>query len=154
MGAVFAEGPGPRTVGAVENFKMAGEGSWVAYTPAEDEAEEEAEGVEEEGEEPEAGAEAGEEGEDEDAADDDTLDTWLDEIEQQILVDVAWSGGNYDLTAAAIAQNVNENHVVTEHYVDQLVRRRFVYEKTFAGYPSTYHATPEGRRYLVEEDLV
>ena len=72
MDAVFAEGPGPRTVGAVENFKMAGEGSWVAYTPAEDEAEEETEGedegVEEEGEEPEAGAEAGEEGEDEDAA--------------------------------------------------------------------------------------
>lgn len=92
--------------------------------------------------------------EDEDVADDDTLDSWLDEIEQQILVDVAWSGGNYDLTAAAIAQNVNENHVVTEHYVDQLVRRRFVYEKTYAGYPSTYHATPEGRRYLVEEDLV
>lgn len=96
-----------------------------------------------------------EDSEEEDATDDDTLiDSWLDEVEQRILADVAWSGGNYDLTAAAIAQSINENHVVTQHYVDQLVRRGFVYEKTYADYPATYYATPEGRRYLVEEDLV
>ncbi|MDE2875684.1 MAG: prolyl oligopeptidase family serine peptidase, partial [Gemmatimonadota bacterium] len=54
MEAVFAEGPQPRTIGAVENFKVAGEGAWVAYTPVEDD-EEEGESAEEEGaEEPEA----------------------------------------------------------------------------------------------------
>lgn len=95
-----------------------------------------------------------EDSEEEDTTDDDTLDGWLEDVEQRILVDVAWSGGNNDLTATAIAQRINENHVVTEHYVDQLVRRGFVYAKTYAGYPATFHVTPEGRRYLVEEDLV
>jgi len=46
MEAVFAEGPPPRTVAAVENFKVASEGSWVAYVPVEEEEEEEAEGAE------------------------------------------------------------------------------------------------------------
>ena len=47
MEAVFAEGPPPRTIAAVENFKVADEGSWVAYVPVEEEEEEEAEGAEE-----------------------------------------------------------------------------------------------------------
>ena len=47
--AVFAEGPLPRTVAAVESFKVAREGSWVAYVPIEEEEEEEeAEGAAEE----------------------------------------------------------------------------------------------------------
>jgi len=46
MEAVFAEGPPPRTVAAVENFKVASEGSWVAYVPVEEEEDEEASGAE------------------------------------------------------------------------------------------------------------
>ena len=55
LGVITLDGGAGRTVGAVENFKVASEGSWVAYTPVEDEEAEEEEAEEEEGpEEPEA----------------------------------------------------------------------------------------------------
>ena len=76
MEAVFAEGPGPRTIGAVENFKMAGEGSWVAYTPVDHEDEGEGGGAEEEGAEqpePEPEPEPEEEGEEEKTKDEGSL---------------------------------------------------------------------------------
>ena len=70
LGVVTLEGgPRARTVGAVESHKVAGDGSWVAYVPVEEEAEEEeeAEGAEEEAaaEEPEPEGEAEEEEDDE-----------------------------------------------------------------------------------------
>ena len=70
LGVVTLDGGEGRTIGAVKNFKVAGEGSWVAYTPVEDEEEEEGEGAEEEGEEepeaePEPEPEPEEEGEEE-----------------------------------------------------------------------------------------
>ena len=49
LGVITVDGAAGRTIGAVENFKVAAEGSWVAYTPVEEDEEEEGEGMEEEG---------------------------------------------------------------------------------------------------------
>ncbi|WP_420636398.1 toll/interleukin-1 receptor domain-containing protein [Candidatus Palauibacter sp.] len=91
--------------------------------------------------------------EEEDAIDDDTLDGWLHETEEKILACVAWSGDDRPLTAKLIAHLVNQNHVVTRHYVDQLVHRGFLHEQRIVGHHSTYVITSEGRAYAVEEDL-
>ena len=70
LGVITVDGATGRTIGAVENFKVAGEGSWVAYTPVEEE--EEGDGTGEEGPEeaeaepePEPEPEPEEEGEEE-----------------------------------------------------------------------------------------
>ena len=70
LGVITVDGGAGRTIGAVENFRVADEGSWVAYTPVEEDEEEEGEGAEEEGAEeaepePEPEPEPEEEGEDE-----------------------------------------------------------------------------------------
>ena len=96
---------------------------------------------------------SGEDSEEEDATDDETLDGWLHEIEEKILADVAWSGDDRPLTVKLIAHVINENHVVTRHYVDQLVRRGFLHEQRSGNHASTYVVTSEGRAYAVEENL-
>ena len=82
------------------------------------------------------------------------LDDTLDEIEAKILVLVAWLGEDRHLKVMDIVRSISENHVVTQHCVDQLVRRRFLREHRNGANPSTYSATPSGRAYLVEEQLV
>ena len=82
------------------------------------------------------------------------LDDTLDEIEAKILVLVAWLGEDRHLKVMDIARSMSENHVVAQHCVDQLVRRRFLREHPHGANPSTYSATPRGRAYLVEEQLV
>lgn len=79
---------------------------------------------------------------------------WLEEIEDRILETVAWSGDRQPLSVMDIAHAVSENHVVTQHYVDELVRRTFLHEQQRAGAPSTYSATSRGRAYAVENQLV
>lgn len=79
---------------------------------------------------------------------------WLEEIEDKILETVAWSGDRQPPAVMDIAHAVSENHVVTQHYVDELVRRRFLHEQKRAGSPSTYSATSRGRAYAVENQLV
>ena len=51
------------------------------------------------------------------------------------------------------ARSISENHVVTQHYLDQLVRRRFLREHRNAANPSTYSVTRRGRAYIVEEQI-
>ena len=97
--------------------------------------------------------ERAEDSEDEDSTDDDTLDGWLHEVEEEILAHVAWSGDDRPLTVKLIAYAINENHVRTRHYVDQLVRRRFLHEQPNASSASTYIVTSEGRAHAVEENL-
>ena len=92
--------------------------------------------------------------EEERAAEDEALDEWLHETEDKILEMVAWSGDDRPVEVIEIARSISENHVVTQHYVDQLVRRRFLHEHLNVEYPSRYSATPQGRAYLVEERLV
>lgn len=92
--------------------------------------------------------------EQETALEDEALDDWPDETEDKILEWVAWWGHDQPLGVTDIARSISENHVVTQHYVDQLVRRRFLHEHVKADYPSTYSPTPQGRAYLVEERLV
>ncbi|MDE2782838.1 MAG: hypothetical protein OXK77_07770, partial [Gemmatimonadota bacterium] len=53
VAALLDGGAGPRIVGAVENFRVAGDGSWVAYKPVEEEDEEATEEAEPEEEEEE-----------------------------------------------------------------------------------------------------
>ena len=67
VAALLGGGAQPRIVGAIENFRVAGDGSWVAYKPVEeeDEAADEAEEAPEE-EEPEEEEEEGGEADDED----------------------------------------------------------------------------------------
>ena len=85
---------------------------------------------------------------------DEAADAWLEEIEDKILEVVAWSGDRQPLAVMDIARAVSENHVVTQHYVDELVRRRFLHQQKRAGSPSTYSATSRGRAYAVENQLV
>lgn len=92
--------------------------------------------------------------EEERSPEDEALDGWLDETEYKILEMVAWSGPERPLSVIEIVHLGSENHVVTQHYVDQLVRRRFLCEHRNAATPSTYSVTPRGRAYLVEEQLV
>ena len=69
VAALLGGGAEPRVVGAIEGYRVAGDGSWVAYKPVEEEGEgededeeaEETEEAEEESEEPEPAEEAGEE---------------------------------------------------------------------------------------------
>ena len=79
---------------------------------------------------------------------------WLEEIEDKILELVAWAGDRQPLQVMDIARAASENHVVTQHYVDQLVRRRLLHQQVKAGFPSTYSATSRGRAYAVENQLV
>ena len=88
------------------------------------------------------------------ALEDERSAAWLEEIEDKILETVAWSGDRQPLTVMDIAHAVSENHVVTQHYVDELVRRRFLHEQERAGSPPTYSATSRGRAYAVENQLV
>lgn len=88
------------------------------------------------------------------APEDEPLDGWLDETEFKILEMVAWSGPEQPLSVMEIVRSGSENHIVTQHYVDQLVRRRFLREHRNAANPSTFSATPQGRAYLVEERLI
>ena len=85
---------------------------------------------------------------------DEAADAWLEEIEDKILELVAWSGDRQPLAVMDIAHAVSENHVVTQHYVDELVRRRFLHQQKRAGSHSTYSATSRGRAYAVENQLV
>ena len=95
-----------------------------------------------------------EDSDEEEALDDDAEHDWLKEIEDKILAEVAWSGDDHPLNVMTIAQGIKENHVVTQHYVDRLVRRGFLYEKLNVAYPSTYFVTARGRAYVVKENLV
>lgn len=88
--------------------------------------------------------------EEEEAHEDEPLDDWLHETEDKILEMVAWSGDDQPLEMMDIARSISENHVATQHYVDQLVRRRFLHEHLNVEYPSTYSATRRGRAYIVE----
>ena len=85
---------------------------------------------------------------------DEALDDWLDETEDKILGWVAWWGHDQPLGVTDIARSISENHVVTQHYVDRLVRRGFLHEHLRAQDLSTYSATPQRRAYLVEERMV
>ncbi|MDE2751703.1 MAG: prolyl oligopeptidase family serine peptidase [Gemmatimonadota bacterium] len=64
VAALLDGGAGPRIVGAVESFRVAGDGSWVAYKPVEEEDEDATEEAE-----PEEEEEAGDEAEDGDEKD-------------------------------------------------------------------------------------
>ena len=95
----------------------------------------------------------GDDAEEERAPKDEALDDWLDETEHNILDMVAWSGHEQPLGVMDIARLVSENHVVTQHYVDRLVGRRFLHEQLNVERPSTYSATRRGRAYIVEEQV-
>ena len=84
---------------------------------------------------------------------DEELDSWLDEKEYNILELVAWSGHERPVGVMEVVHLGSENHIVTQHYLDQLVRRRFLREHRNAASPSTYSVTQRGRAYLVEEQL-
>ena len=90
----------------------------------------------------------------EEALQDEAAHVWLEEIEDKILEMVAWSGDTQPLAVLDIAHGVSENHVVTQHYLDELVRRRFLHERKRAGSLSTYSATSRARAYAVENQLV
>ena len=91
--------------------------------------------------------------EEEGAPEDEALDSWLDKTEYNVLEMVAWAGHERPLGVMEVVRLVTENHIVTQHYLDQLVRRRFLREHRNAASPSTYSATPKGRAYLVQEQL-
>jgi len=95
----------------------------------------------------------GDDAEENGAPDDEALDGWLDETEFKILEHVAWWGDNKPLGVMDIVRSISENHIVTRHYLDQLVRRRFLREHRNAATPSTYSVTRRGRAYLVEEQI-
>ena len=97
---------------------------------------------------------SGDDSKQEPALDDEVLDDWLDETEEKILEWVAWWGHDQPRGMTDIARSISENHVVTQHYVDRLVRRGFLLEHLKADRPSTYSATPQGRAYLVAERLI
>ena len=75
-------------------------------------------------------------------------------IEDRILEQVAESGDDWPMDVEEIARAISQNHVVTRHYVDQLVHRGFLREQRSAESPSTYFTTSAGRAYLVEHGLV
>ena len=70
----------------------------------------------------------------------------------KILEHVAWAGEDQPLDVLQIARAVGGDHVVTQHYVDQLVARGFLHELNVA-YPKTYLVTRRGRAHLVEDLL-
>ena len=84
------------------------------------------------------------------ARDDEIVDDWLHEIEDKILEHVAWAGDDQPVDVMQTARAVGEDHVVTQHYVDQLVARGFLHEKLNVAYPTTYLVTRRGRAHLVE----
>lgn len=86
----------------------------------------------------------------EEARDDETIDDWLHEIEDKILEHVAWAGDQQPLDVIRIARGVEEDHVVTQHYVDQLVGRGFLRDRLSVARPTTYLVTRRGRAHLVE----
>jgi predicted transcriptional regulator len=87
------------------------------------------------------------------ARDDDTVDDWLHEIEDKILEHVAWAGDDQPLNVMQIARAVGEDHVMTQHYVDQLVGRGFLHDRLSVARPTTYLVTRRGRAHLVERLL-
>ena len=87
------------------------------------------------------------------ARDDETVDGWLHEIEDKILEHVAWAGDGRPVDLMQIARAVDEDHVVTQHYVDQLVGRGFLHDRLSAAHPTTYLVTRHGRAHLVEDRL-
>ena len=70
--------------------------------------------------------------------DSETMDDWLEETEDKILEAVAWSGDARPMELIAIARAVGENHVHTQHYVDRLVGRGYLYERLNPTYPTSY----------------
>ena len=91
--------------------------------------------------------------EEETAIEDEPLDSWLDDTEAEILQHVAWWGDDKPLGVMDIVHSISENHIVTRHYLDQLVRRGFLRENRNAANPSTYSVTRRGRAYIVEEQI-
>lgn len=78
----------------------------------------------------------------------------LQPIEDRILEGVALSGDDWPMDVMEIARGISENHVVAQHYVDELVRQGFLHEQLNTDDPSTYLATRRGRAYLVARGLV
>ena len=91
LGVITVDGGEGRTIGAVENFRVAGEGSWVAYTPVEDEEEEEGEGAPKRkaAEEPEAEPEPEPEPEEEGEGEEEEEEKEKDEGSPLILLNLA-----------------------------------------------------------------
>ncbi len=96
---------------------------------------------------------SGDDSEEAGTLEDEPLDGWLDETEVKILEHVAWWGHEKPLGVMDTARSISENHIVTQHYLDQLVRRRFLREHRNAANPSTYSVTRRGRAYIVEEQI-
>ena len=90
----------------------------------------------------------------EEAFKDETAHHALQPIEVRILEGVAMSGDDWPMNVMEIAREISENHVVAQHYVDELVRHGFLHEQLHTEDPSTYLATREGRAYLVARGLV
>lgn len=88
------------------------------------------------------------------AFDDETVHHALQPIEDRILEGVALSGDDWPMDVMEIAREISENHVVAQHYVDELVRKGLLHEQLNAGNPSTYLTTRRGRAYLVVRGLV
>ena len=87
-------------------------------------------------------------------------DDWLEEIEEKVLGAVAWAGVNvfsgeeHPVELVAIAREIGENLVHTQHYVDRLVDRGFLRTGGNNAGPTTYVVTKKGRAYAVENNLV
>lgn len=75
-------------------------------------------------------------------------------IEDRILEQVAESDEGWSLDVEEIARAIDQKHIVTRHYVDQLIRRGFLREQRSVHSGSTYRATGAARAYLVERGLV
>ena len=78
----------------------------------------------------------------------------LQPIEDRILEYVAASGDDWPLNVMDIAREISDNHIVTQHYVDQLVRHGFLHEQLSVEDSKTYLVTGKGRAYLVVRGLV
>ncbi|MDE0357250.1 MAG: toll/interleukin-1 receptor domain-containing protein [Gammaproteobacteria bacterium] len=89
------------------------------------------------------------------AVSDEAMQQALQPIEDRILEYVAMSGDDWPTDVTDIAREISDNHVVTQHYVDELVRRGLLHEDPGAqGSTSFYLVTRKGRAYLVVRGLV
>lgn len=90
-------------------------------------------------------------------SDDDGDDSFLEGIEEEILLFVAaypagvqWRRPNVKDVCAV----VEGNDIRIHHHIDRLVGARFLYEHLNTEDPTTYTITEEGRAYLVANNLV
>ena len=116
LGVIVVDGGEGRTIGAVENFKVAGEGSWVAYTPVEEDEEDEGGETEEEEGAGEPGAEPEPEPEPEPETEPEPKEEEEEDDEEEKKKD---DGSPLVLLDLATGEEVRYEKVTAYHFADE-----------------------------------